>query len=209
MVLRPDLLRPNSDAGYRALPAATVGPPAPRDAPGRPAARPGSTTVPFNVPVRVAGSRRASTAIRVARLRSSAGYFLGAAMTLILTGIESPHRARVRNSVARPGMKGRAVRAQARHSPPRTHHAPLDSRPDRPRGGRSGRRAGCASATTTRASIACWGSGMARPAASRSPCCDGLTRWCSATRSASRNSTSGPAAESEAGQAGRGVLGSA
>src|SRR3954447_21688771 len=47
-----------------------------------------------NAPGWVAWSRRASTAIRVARSRSSSGYFLGAAMTLILTWIESLHRTR-------------------------------------------------------------------------------------------------------------------
>src|SRR3954469_18195521 len=47
-----------------------------------------------SAPRRVAGSRRASTAIRVARSRSSSGYFLGAAMTLILTWIESLHQTR-------------------------------------------------------------------------------------------------------------------
>ena len=49
---------------------------------------------PLQRPDRVAGSRRASTAIRVARSRSSSGYFLGAAMTLILTWIESLHQTR-------------------------------------------------------------------------------------------------------------------
>src|SRR5665647_1845701 len=47
-----------------------------------------------NAPGRVTGSRRASTAIRIARPRSSSGYFLGAAMTLILSGIESLHQTR-------------------------------------------------------------------------------------------------------------------
>src|SRR4051794_26875375 len=47
-----------------------------------------------NAPGLVAGSRRASTAIRVARSHSSSGYFLGAAMTLILTWIESLHQTR-------------------------------------------------------------------------------------------------------------------
>src|SRR5665648_992138 len=47
-----------------------------------------------NAPVRVTGSRRASTAIRIARSRSSSGYFLGATMTLILSGIESLHQTR-------------------------------------------------------------------------------------------------------------------
>jgi len=47
-----------------------------------------------NAPGRVTGSRRASTAIRTARSRSSSGYFLGAAMTLILSGIESLHQTR-------------------------------------------------------------------------------------------------------------------
>jgi hypothetical protein len=47
-----------------------------------------------SAPDRVAESCRASTAIRVARSRSSSGYFLGAAMTLILTWIESLHQTR-------------------------------------------------------------------------------------------------------------------
>src|SRR3954453_19163570 len=47
-----------------------------------------------SAPGRVAGSRRASTAIRVARSRSSSGYFLGAAMTLILPLDESLHQTR-------------------------------------------------------------------------------------------------------------------
>ena len=55
---------------------------------------PSCAPIRFNAPVRVAGSRRASTAIRVARSRSSSGYFLGAAMTLILTWIESLHQTR-------------------------------------------------------------------------------------------------------------------
>ncbi|MCU1691845.1 MAG: hypothetical protein JWM64_936, partial [Frankiales bacterium] len=38
--------------------------------------------------------RRASTANRVARSRSSSGYFLGAAMTLILACDESLHQTR-------------------------------------------------------------------------------------------------------------------
>lgn len=45
-------------------------------------------------PVLVAGSRRRSTAIRIARSRSSSGYFLGAAMTLILPWNESLHQTR-------------------------------------------------------------------------------------------------------------------
>src|SRR5690606_22377964 len=45
-------------------------------------------------PGRVAGSRRASTAIRIARSRSSGGYFLGAGMTLILPRFESLHHTR-------------------------------------------------------------------------------------------------------------------
>jgi hypothetical protein len=55
---------------------------------------PNCSAIRFNAPVRVAGSRRASTAILVARSRSSSGYFLGAAMTLILTWIESLHQTR-------------------------------------------------------------------------------------------------------------------
>src|SRR3954451_15105801 len=55
---------------------------------------PSCSPIRFNAPNRVAGSRRASTAIRVARSRSSSGYFLGAAMTLILTWIESLHQTR-------------------------------------------------------------------------------------------------------------------
>src|SRR5918998_1475053 len=55
---------------------------------------PSCAPICFNAPVLVAGSRRASTAIRVARSRSSSGYFLGAAMTLILTWIESLHQTR-------------------------------------------------------------------------------------------------------------------
>src|SRR3954469_24050260 len=55
---------------------------------------PNCAPIRFNAPVRVAGSRRASTASRVARSRSSSGYFLGAAMTLILTWIESLHQTR-------------------------------------------------------------------------------------------------------------------
>lgn len=47
-----------------------------------------------SAPDRVAESCRASTAIRVARSRSSSGYFLGAAMTLILTWIASLHQTR-------------------------------------------------------------------------------------------------------------------
>src|SRR5690606_34461406 len=55
---------------------------------------PSCSPIRFSAPGRVAGSRRASTAIRVARSRSSSGYFLGAAMTLILTWIESLHQTR-------------------------------------------------------------------------------------------------------------------
>src|SRR5215218_6064942 len=55
---------------------------------------PNCSAIRFNAPVRVAGSRRASTASRVARSRSSSGYFLGAATTLILTWIESLHQTR-------------------------------------------------------------------------------------------------------------------
>ena len=40
------------------------------------------------------GSRRRSTAILIARSRSSSGYFLGAAMTLILSWNESLHQTR-------------------------------------------------------------------------------------------------------------------
>ena len=43
---------------------------------------------------RIAGSRRASTAHLIARSRSSSGYFLGAAMTLILTCDEGLHQTR-------------------------------------------------------------------------------------------------------------------
>jgi hypothetical protein len=42
-----------------------------------------------SAPFLVAGSRRRSTAIRMARSRSSSGYFLGAAMTLILRGLRA------------------------------------------------------------------------------------------------------------------------
>ena len=45
-------------------------------------------------PVLVTGSRRRSTANRIARSRSSPGYFLGAAMTLILPWNESLHQTR-------------------------------------------------------------------------------------------------------------------
>src|SRR3954452_119254 len=55
---------------------------------------PNCSPIRFNAPVRVAGSRRATTAIRVARSRSSSGYFLGAVMTLIPTWIESLHQTR-------------------------------------------------------------------------------------------------------------------
>src|SRR5699024_6856827 len=47
-----------------------------------------------NVPDLVAGSSRASTAILVALSRSSSGYFLGAAMLLILPWIQSLHQTR-------------------------------------------------------------------------------------------------------------------
>src|SRR5699024_321227 len=47
-----------------------------------------------NAPDLVAGSRRASTAILVALSRSSSGYFLGAAMLLILPWIQSLHQTR-------------------------------------------------------------------------------------------------------------------
>jgi len=47
-----------------------------------------------NAPVLVPGSRRRSTAILIARSRSSSGYFLGAAMTLILPWNESLHQTR-------------------------------------------------------------------------------------------------------------------
>lgn len=45
-------------------------------------------------PLLVAGSRRRSTAIRIASSRSSSGYFLGAAMTLILPRNENLHQIR-------------------------------------------------------------------------------------------------------------------
>src|SRR5690606_34508615 len=47
-----------------------------------------------SAPVLVAGSRLRSTALRIARSRSSSGYFLGAAMTLILPRNESLHQTR-------------------------------------------------------------------------------------------------------------------
>src|SRR5699024_5703030 len=47
-----------------------------------------------NVPDLVAGSSRASTAILVALSRSSSGYFLGAAMLLILPWDQSLHQTR-------------------------------------------------------------------------------------------------------------------
>src|SRR4051812_40105737 len=46
----------------------------------------------LSAPDLVSGSRRSSTAILIARSRSSSGYFLGAAMTLILPWIESLHQ---------------------------------------------------------------------------------------------------------------------
>src|SRR5919107_1423653 len=61
---------------------------------------PNCSPIRFNAPDRVAGSRRASTASLVARSRSSSGYFLGAAMTLILTWIESLHQTRGGTGVA-------------------------------------------------------------------------------------------------------------
>ena len=45
-----------------------------------------------HAPGRDTGSHRAETANRIARPRSSPGYFLGATTTLILSGIESPHQ---------------------------------------------------------------------------------------------------------------------
>src|SRR5665648_40191 len=65
-----------------------------------------------NAPGRLTGSRRASTAIRTARSRSSSGYFLGATMTLILSGIESLHQTRHETRPAREVVAGaqRALR---------------------------------------------------------------------------------------------------
>ena len=50
---------------------------------------PNCSPIRFSAPVRVAGLRRAPTAGRIARARSSSGYFFGAAMTLTLTCVES------------------------------------------------------------------------------------------------------------------------
>jgi hypothetical protein len=55
---------------------------------------PSCLAIRASAPPRVAGSCRASTAIRVARSRSPSGYFLGAAMTLILPLDESLHQTR-------------------------------------------------------------------------------------------------------------------
>lgn len=51
---------------------------------------PSCSPIRGKAPDRVAGSRRASTTIRIARSRNSSGYFLDAAMTPILTCIKSP-----------------------------------------------------------------------------------------------------------------------
>src|SRR4051795_5722774 len=55
---------------------------------------PSCSPIRASAPGLVAGSRRASTTIRVARSRSSSRYFLGAAMTLILPANESLHQTR-------------------------------------------------------------------------------------------------------------------
>lgn len=61
-------------------------------------------------PVLVPGSRRASATNRTARSRSSSGYFLGAAVTLILTWIESLHQTRHGDTFSpRPGPRPTAA----------------------------------------------------------------------------------------------------
>jgi hypothetical protein len=59
-------------------------------------------------PIRVTGSRRASTANLIARSRSSSGYFLGAATTLTLPRIESLHQTR-HGTPRVPGFPGSPV----------------------------------------------------------------------------------------------------
>lgn len=61
---------------------------------------------------RIAGSRRASPAIRVARSRSSSGYFLGVAVLLILWLDESLHQSR--GETVRGGCGSRTSRTAAR-----------------------------------------------------------------------------------------------
>lgn len=58
-----------------------------------------------NAPVLVAGSRRRSTANRIARCRSSSRYFLGAATTLILSRNESLQQTRYGTEGAVPGQR--------------------------------------------------------------------------------------------------------
>src|SRR3954449_12809720 len=74
-----------------------------------------------SAPERVAGSRRASTANRVARSRSSSGYFLGAAMTLILQWIESLHQTRGETMYRNPNLNVDGVPLEADHTLARAH----------------------------------------------------------------------------------------
>src|SRR3954447_14810901 len=79
---------------------------------------PSCLAIRASAPARLAGSRRASTAIRVARSRSSSGYFLGAAMTLILTWIDSLHQTRGGTVAGRAGaFVGRTGCVPADHLP--------------------------------------------------------------------------------------------
>ena len=104
----------------------------------------------------VAGSARSSTAIRVARSRSSSGYFLGGAMTLILHGL-SFHQTRGDSQSSKTvirSVKARGSRpasychsalhfetATARNDAPRSRNSPSDKRCPRVR--RTDERSAC------------------------------------------------------------------
>src|SRR5699024_4035812 len=82
-----------------------------------------------NVPDFVAGSCRASTAILVALSRSSSGYFLGAAMLLILPWIQSLHQTRGDSSQPTAGCGTGARRRRSPRAPARDRRRGRPSRP--------------------------------------------------------------------------------
>src|SRR5699024_10165463 len=67
---------------------------------------PSRSAVRAIAPSRAAGFWRASTAIRVARSRSSSGYLLGAAMSGAVPRLESLHQTRHETSLAHPHVRG-------------------------------------------------------------------------------------------------------
>ena len=116
---------------------------------GPPGGRPAPSAILRIAPLDPSGSRRASTAIRVARSRSSSGYFPGALMTVILPCVHRLHQTRCDSGAHRRGRGHEGDRGVPRPPPgvllggvqaPRPHAADLLEDPQDRLGARVQRR---------------------------------------------------------------------